>query len=218
LPEVIAALGGRHATAIRQRNSDEPPPPLGSLRRRGDLRVFVAHPVFDNGELIGAIWLSRTAESGLEFLVKQRRGLFYGGLLLMGSMLVVSALFAGFIIRPLERMAVSASSLAHGERSPQLSAIVAPKEIHALGVAFDALTSKLQERARYVSDFAAQVSHELKTPLTSIRGAFELLREPGPGMEEVQRQRFLTNMDAAAERTERLVERLLLLARLENPS
>lgn len=218
LPEVIAALGGLHATAIRQRTSDEPLPPLGSLRRRGDLRVFVAHPVFDSGELIGAIWLSRTAESGLEFLVKQRRGLFYGGLLLMGSVLVVSALFAGFIIRPLGRMAASASLLTRGEASPELSAIVAPKEIHALGVAFDALTSKLQMRARYVSDFAAQVSHELKTPLTSIRGALELLREPGPSMEESQRQRFFANMDAAAERTERLVERLLLLARLENPS
>jgi two-component system sensor histidine kinase ChvG len=62
------------------------------------------------------------------------------------------------------------------------------------------------------------VSHELKTPLTSIRGAVELLLEQGSAMHDAQRERFLTNIDAAAARTARLVERLLLLARLENPS
>jgi two-component system sensor histidine kinase ChvG len=62
------------------------------------------------------------------------------------------------------------------------------------------------------------VSHELKTPLTSIRGAVELLLEQGAAMHDAQRERFLTNIDAAAARTARLVERLLLLARLENPT
>jgi signal transduction histidine kinase len=218
LPEVEKALSGVHATAIRERISDEPYPPVGSLRRRGDLRVFVAHPIFNAGQLIGAVWLSRTAESGLEFLVKQRRGLFYGGIFLIASVLGVSALFAGSIIRPLRRMASAAESLARGESPPPLSAIPAPREVHALGSAFDILTRRLQQRARYVGEFAAHVSHELKTPLTSIRGAVELLLEQGSAMEEAQRQRFLSNIDAAAARTARLVERLLLLARLENPS
>lgn len=217
LAEVRKALQGTHTTVIRARNSDEPAPPLGSLRRRGDLRVFVAQPVFNDGQLIGAIWLSRTAESGLEFLVKQRRGLFYGSLLLMASVLSLSALFAGLIIRPLQRMARAAAALSRGESRPPLSSIPAPKEVHALGAAFDVLTARLQERARYVSEFAAHVSHELKTPLTSIRGALELLLDSGATMEEDQRRRFLNNMDAAAARTERLVERLLLLARFENP-
>lgn len=218
LPEVRQALSGVHATAIRERISDEPYPPVGSVRRRGDLRVFVAHPVFNAGELIGAVWLSRTAESGLEFLVKQRRGLFYGGIFLIASVLGVSALFAGSIIRPLRRMASAAEALARGESPPPLAAIPAPRKVHALGSAFDTLTRRLQDRARYVGDFAAHVSHELKTPLTSIRGAVELLLDQGPAMDEVQRQRFLNNIDAAAARTTRLVERLLLLARLENPS
>ena len=218
LPEVQKALAGRHATEIRERVSDEPSPPIGSLRRRGDLRVFVAHPVFDAGRLIGAVWLSRTAESGLEFLVKQRRDLFYGGVFLIACVLSVSALFAGSIIRPLRRMASAAESLARGESPPPLSAIPAPREIHALGSAFDILTRRLQERARYVGDFAAHVSHELKTPLTSIRGAVELLLDQGSAMAEPQRERFLSNIDAAAARTARLVERLLFLARIENPS
>ncbi|HEY8943497.1 MAG TPA: HAMP domain-containing sensor histidine kinase [Polyangiaceae bacterium] len=218
LPEVRRALSGVHATAIRERISDEPHPPVGGVRRRGDLRVFVAHPVFNAGRLIGAVWLSRTAESGLEFIFKQRRDLFYGGIFLICGIVGISAIFAGSIIRPLRRMANAAEALARGESPPPLSAIPAPREIHALGSAFDTLTQRLQERARYVGDFAAHVSHELKTPLTSIRGAVELLLEQGPAMHDAQRERFLTNIDAAAARTARLVERLLLLARLENPS
>lgn len=217
LPEVRRALSGTHATAIRERISDEPAPPVGGVRRRGDVRVFVAHPVFNAGQLIGAIWLSRTAESGLEFLVKQRRDLFYGGIFLIGCVLAVSALFARSIVRPLQRMERAAEALARGESRPDLAAIPAPREIHALGCAFDVLTRRLRERARYVGDFAAHVSHELKTPLTSIRGAVELLLDQGSTMAEAQRQRFLTNIDAAAARTVRLVERLLFLARLENP-
>lgn len=216
LPEVAQALRGKFATVLRSRTSDEPPPPIGSVRRRGDVRVFVARPVFDDGQVVGAVWLSRTAETGLEFLFKQRRELFFGGLLLMLTVIVVSASFAMLIIRPLRAMAASASALAVNDAPPPLGAIPAPKEIHELGVAFDLLTEKLQARARYVADFAANVSHELKTPLTSIRGALELLRDEQATMEPAQRERFLANMDAAAERTERLVSRLLLLARLEN--
>lgn len=215
LPEVKGALAGKYVTVLRQRESDEPAPPFGSLSRRGDVRVFVAWPVFDRGQQIGAVWLSRTAESSLEFLFKQRRGLVYGGLALMGVILGVSALFARLIVRPLERMARSAKTLTQNDRAEPLADIPAPREIHALGSALDHLTERLRARARYVSDFAANVSHELKTPLTSIRGATELLRE-SETMSEEQRQRFLANIDAAVRRTERLVERLLLLARLEN--
>src|SRR5262249_55877920 len=59
-------------------------------------------------------------------------------------------------------------------------------------------------------------SHELKTPLTGIRGAVELLREDWAAMSDTQRERFLANIDADASRMERLVTRLLQLGRIQN--
>jgi signal transduction histidine kinase len=94
----------------------------------------------------------------------------------------------------------------------------APRELAVLGEALGVMTARLAERAKYVAEFAANVSHELKTPLTSIRGAAELLREQWHGMEEAQRERFLANIQADAERTELLVHGLLQLARIENPT
>src|SRR6185369_3467875 len=68
--------------------------------------------------------------------------------------------------------------------------------------------------ARDVAEFAAEATHELKGPITAIRGAAELLREEWTRMDDAQRERFLANIDVDAARMERLVTRLLNLARI----
>jgi signal transduction histidine kinase len=217
LPEVDGALSGRYSAVIRARVSDEPPPPLESLSRRGDQRLFIALPVIEDGAVIAVVRLSRTAESGLEWIWKNRLPLFGGVALMIGAALVLSLTCAGLIARPLERMALAAGRVsASGAPWPASAVGPAPRELAALADALETMTTRLAERARYVADFAANVSHELKTPLTSIRGAAELLREGWATMEPAQRERFLSNVQADAERTEALVVGLLHLARIEN--
>lgn len=213
LPEVATALSGKAASALRPRVADEPPPAYGSLSRRGDLRVFVSLPVYNDSEVIGAVLLSRTAESGVEWLFKQRRDIFYGGLLVLFFAVVVSFTFSRWITRPLSQMKARLETADASDLG--LRFVAAPREIHTLGVALDERASELAHKRRYIEEFAANVSHELKTPLTSIRGAVELLQYQGEAMTKEQRERFLHNIDAAAARTDRLVSRLLQLARLE---
>ncbi|HTJ82748.1 MAG TPA: HAMP domain-containing sensor histidine kinase, partial [Polyangiaceae bacterium] len=80
--------------------------------------------------------------------------------------------------------------------------------------AFRSMKERLIERLRFSSDFAADVAHELKSPLTSIRGAAELLAE-GAWQEESARKRFLGNIELDVDRLDALVSRLLLLGRIE---
>jgi two-component system sensor histidine kinase ChvG len=87
-------------------------------------------------------------------------------------------------------------------------------EIGQLGRAFDALVEQLDARARYISELAANVSHEFKTPLTAIRGAAELLCDGADGDPQARR-RFLDNNLADTCRLDRLVSRLLDLSRIE---
>ncbi|MEO1483216.1 MAG: ATP-binding protein [Myxococcota bacterium] len=216
LPEVQDALGGAYSARARRRISDEPLPSVSEVRRRGDVRIFTALPVFDNGEVIGVVRISRTSLDALTSLWLNRRGLIavagITGTLLLG----ISLLSARAIASPLQRLTRRAKAIADGNRSSPENLGWAPQEVQELAEAFDTMTQRLQERARYISEFASNVSHELKTPLTGIRGATELLREKWESMGADQRERFLANVESDAQRMDHLVGRLLELARLEN--
>ncbi|MBB6484417.1 sensor histidine kinase KdpD [Rhizobium lusitanum] len=94
------------------------------------------------------------------------------------------------------------------------------REVATLSQSFLDLAGKLVDHSDHVRTFAAHVSHELKSPLTSIKGAAELLRdddEDNP-MSQEQRNRFLANIIADAERLDTLLSRLRDLAKAELPS
>jgi signal transduction histidine kinase len=73
----------------------------------------------------------------------------------------------------------------------------------------------LEQRSDYIRAFAANVSHEFKTPLAAMRGTVELLREHVMEMPAEQRERFLSNLAEDADRLDRLVRRLMELARAD---
>ena len=76
------------------------------------------------------------------------------------------------------------------------------------------MAEAIDRRSRYLRDFAHAVSHEFKTPLAGIGGAVELLQDH-PDMAPTDRERFLANINADAARLNRLVSRLLDLARAD---
>jgi two-component system sensor histidine kinase ChvG len=130
--------------------------------------------------------------------------------------LAFSFFFSIAISRPVRAITEAAKAIARSEKRRPFEAGVAPDELHQLSEALDAMTAQLTERAAYVSEFAANVSHELKTPLTGIRGAAELLRESWREMQDDQRERFIDNIDSDAAHMQHLATRLLLLARIQN--
>ncbi len=215
-PEVTNALKGRYAAVKRRRFSDEPPPPLTGISRRGSVRVYVALPVFEDGRVLGVVRINRTAISALEALYAHRHVLVAALLACLALTAAVSAFLVRAITRPVREITAAAQAIARGEERDLEPHGRAPAEVHALGAALDTMKRQLRERAEYVREFAANASHELKTPITAVRGAAELLRESWPEMDDAQRARFLANIDADAARMEQLVTRLLQLARIEH--
>jgi two-component system sensor histidine kinase ChvG len=132
-------------------------------------------------------------------------------------MVTVTLFLSWAISRPVWAITAAADAVARGEpRGPFQTTGVIPGEIQMLSAALERMTTQLDQRARYVAEFANNVSHELKTPLSAIRGAVELMHDEWEHMDEAQRRRFLTNIAADVDRTQRLVQRLLQLARIEH--
>lgn len=130
--------------------------------------------------------------------------------------LITGAVFSRTITGPINALIARTEAIGRGGRA----AITAPdqhgtRELAVLSQSFLDLAERLVERTDYVNSFAAHVSHELKSPLTSIRGSAELLLDGEMAPED--RRRFLTHIIADADRLAALLERLRDLARADVP-
>ncbi|RWC26625.1 MAG: HAMP domain-containing protein [Mesorhizobium sp.] len=215
--EVRAALAGRYASALRQRISDEPPPSLYSVSRGTRVRVFVAMPVAVDGKVAGVVYLSRTPNNIVKHLYGERGKVGLAAIAILGGTLLIGLVFLRTVSRPIYALMERTKRIAAGDRDA-----IRPldhhgtREMAALSDAFLDMAEKLHARSDSIQTFATHVSHELKSPLTAIQGAAELLRDSGSAMDEAERRRFSNNIVTDAGRLNLLVRRLLDLARAEN--
>jgi len=214
--EVQRALAGMNVSLMRERVSDEPPPPMDSLSRGTRVRVFVAMPVVENGRVWGAVVLSRTPMSMRQSLYRVRWYLPASLGVLVAVVAFISLLISRTIARPMKELIGQTERVARGERGAA-TPLRRPgtREFEQVSEAVARMARALEQRAAYIETFASNVSHEFKTPLTSIRGTVELLRDHLDEMSPEERGRFLDNLEADAERLDRLVRRLTELARAD---
>lgn len=216
VPEVSQALKGAYASVIRQRVSDEPPPPLYSLSRGTHIRVFAAFPIIEGNRLQGVVYLSRTPKNILKHLYLVQDKLYLAtGILLSGAILLV-LFISSSLSRPIRDLIRQTQQVAQGE-IPYVQPLKNPVtyELAQLSESFASMSQALAERSDYIRRFASHVSHEFKTPLTSMQGALELLNEHMDTMPPARRQRFLDNLLSDTQRLKNLVNRLLELARAD---
>lgn len=214
--EARRALTGEYVSLMRRRGSSAPPPPLDSISRGARIRVAVAVPILHQGRVLGAVTLLRTPANIQQAIRGKRRELAWAGAGLLTIVLSLSLFTALTIGRPVRALIAQTRRAARGE-SNAIAPLQHPgtREIAELSETVAAMARTLEARAGYIRDFAAHVSHEFKTPLTAIRGTVELLRDHGAEMDPADRERFLALLESDAERLERLVRRLLELARAD---
>lgn len=113
---------------------------------------------------------------------------------------------------PLEKLTHAVEAVARGERH----AVLPPpsgREVRRLTVAMESMRRSLEHR-HHIEAFVADLSHELKNPVSAIRAATEVLQE-GAAEDPEARDRFIGRIDEATRRLEGLLADLLALARLE---
>jgi two-component system OmpR family sensor kinase len=141
-------------------------------------------------------------------------------LVLVGGIALAAALAAGYLLAartasPLRRFAATATAVDAGDLTPRLEAEPSSAaELRALADAFNHMLDRLDTAFSRQRQFVSDASHELRSPLTAVRGQLEVLaRSDHPDATEVRRVERLALGELA--RVERLVESLLALARLD---
>ncbi len=193
--EVQAALAGRYGSATR------PTPGQRSVT------MFSALPVVHDETTMGAVLVTQSTYRILAALYDVRLRIFevVVGSLVAASML--TALAATTIVGPLGRLRSQALAIAE-RRGPLplgFPGTARADELGDLARALDELTRRVNDHVRLVQSFAADVSHEFKNPLASIRTAAETMAVADS---DEERQRFLQLLLRDVGRLERLVSGL----------
>ena len=215
--EIQSALEGQYTSTIRERISDEPPPPIASISRGTSIRVFIAFPVIQGNRLWGVVYISRTPKNILKNLYAQKGKVILAGVSIIGLTLLLVYFTSRTISRPVYQLIQQTRGASEGNITA-IKPLDDPvtEEMELLSKSFSQMALSLHERSEYIREFATYVSHEFKTPLTAIQGAGELLLEHYEEMSPGKRKKFIENMLQDSDRLKLLVARLLELAKAEN--
>jgi two-component system sensor histidine kinase CreC len=172
--------------------------------------MVVAVPLRLDGRIVGAVEVAKPVRSFGQFIEAARRKTLMVGLTSVAAVLVLMAIVSLWLVRPLGLMT---EMVRYVRRQRRFNLLQIGR--HAAGT-FGAAVGEMREAIagrQYVADYVQTLTHELKSPLSAIRGAAELLREAG--MPEADRQRFIANIGRETERIQELVDRMMELTALE---
>ncbi len=217
LPEIQQALKGNYYSVLRERISDSPPPKIASISRGTGIRVFIAYPIMRENRLWGVVHLSRTPKNVLVHLYAEKEKVFLFSIFILGLAVFIGLFTANMVSRPIARLIEKIKHVSQGDRS-SITPLKSPGslEVQMLSESFMKMASILFDRMDYLKEFAMHISHEFKTPVTSIQGSAELLQDHLDEMDASERKKFLANIISDAQRLQHLVKRLLDLARADN--
>lgn len=215
--EVQRSLQGEYVSLLRRRT---PGPrtlsPLDALGIGAPIQVFVSMPVVHQARVLGAIVLTGTPSQMTEFVYGNSGQLLTALAMLLVVVTLISVFSSLTISEPMQAIIQQTERVARGDpagKEPIRYPIL--HEVKMLTHAITRMASTIEERSAYITSFARSVSHEFKTPLTSITGTTEILLDHGDSMAPEERKRFLSNLNHDAVRLSNLVRRLLDFARAE---
>jgi signal transduction histidine kinase len=205
---VEAALDGRTFDAANEPRIEGPPSVTAPIQVGGELRGMVILPPMPPGSP-----LVRDLTRMLSLP---------GTLVLVCATTVAAALLFAPARRKLRGLERATEQLGAGDlsaRAPEIGGDEIARVAHAfnnMAAELRARSEALQTSDRLRRQMLADVSHELKTPLTTMRGYLETLRMAGVDLDTATRDRYFETIERETLRLDRIVQDLLDLARLEN--
>ncbi|MGB8354244.1 MAG: ATP-binding protein, partial [Chthoniobacteraceae bacterium] len=176
------------------------------------VNLYSTLPVFINGKVAGAVSVSKPTNRIRNFIANSFEHILIPCVVVIVLTAGLIYLLSSYLTRVVADLAFRADRIAEGEPGVRIETWT-KSEFGTLARAVEKMRRKLEGKA-YVEEMAANLSHELKTPLAAIRGAAEVL-EDGAINDPAARTKFLTNIQSEVGRLDRVVNDLLKLSRIE---
>lgn len=200
LEDIVTALSGK--TVFR------------SLFADSAFSSAYAMPVSSQGSTKGAVYLTEHDTERARIILDIQSEIRVMSVTIVLIVLVVAGIIFNLLLRRMQELVRSMRIVAGGDYSHRL-AVRGQDELAELGNEFNLLTQRLDETERQRRRFVSDASHELKTPLASIRLlADSIVQSENIDMETARE--FVTDIGNEAERLQRTTEKLLDLSRLDD--
>jgi two-component system, OmpR family, sensor kinase len=179
--------------------------------------VYSAYPLSRAGETLiprpQTIILSQP-RSNLAFVVSGLiNPFFWSGIIALIISLVMAFFLARSVSRPIQALSKVAGNIAQGRYDEKVTP-TGPAEIKALATDFNEMAEKLKDSQQQMRHFVADVSHQLRSPLTSIQGFAQAMLD-GTASDEETRQKAARIIEDESKRMIRQVNELLELSRMQ---
>ncbi len=198
-PELRAALNGHDAFDVRTST-------IGGVRH-----LSMAAPIGHGERPQGAVWLTLPTDAVEGRVHRIWLILALAGLAILVAVAVVALVFARWTSRPIRELERAAHRLADGGLATPAPASSGPPEVRSLAATFNQTAARLEHLLASQRAFAAEASHQLKTPLAALRLRLDNLEPEVSG----HAHDCLTAAMTETDRLARMVEGLLAMARLE---
>ncbi|MBQ4652405.1 MAG: HAMP domain-containing protein, partial [Oscillospiraceae bacterium] len=180
----------------------------------GAFRSVYTMPVYDGANKLGALYLSEHDYQRAQIIISIQARIRGYSIIIASLALLISGIITSVLLSRIRDMVHSMRVVASGDYSHRL--ITRGKdELTELGNEFNLLTQRLDENERQRRRFVSDASHELKTPLASIRLLSDSIVQ-NENMDSETVREFVTDIGNEAERLQRTTEKLLDLSRLDD--
>ncbi len=178
--------------------------------------LYVASPIMAHGKIAGVLSVGKPVKSINIFVVHAKNKIIVAGIIAGIGVIVLGIFLSTWVTWPIRKLTDYARAIRDGKHAqlPQLGTFNkrGHSEIGIMGAAFDEMREALEGK-KYIENYVQTLTHEIKSPLSAIRGAAELMDEEMPSE---KRKQFLENILTESNRIQSFIDRLLQLASLEN--
>ena len=198
--DVKRTLSGQYGARATLHNPDD----------ESSLALYVSAPILINNEIAGCLTVYKQTNSIHIFIKRARNNIIIGACIAFLALIILFLLTTTWITNPINKLHRYVLQIKEGKKEvlPKLKS----QELKQLGTSFEDMRDTIEGK-KYIENYIQTLTHEMKSPISAISGAAELLKEE---MNENDKQKFLDNISSETDRLQNSVDKMLRLSSLES--